>query len=101
MRIPRSQYYHMKEWTEGRKEFLFCNPHCEICGAKATEVHHDFDADYYYWTDEDFFDIEKWMALCKKCHSRITQENRKLREQKLKTYYSSSDSSAESLSKQP
>lgn len=101
MRLPRSKYYRMKEWKDRRKEFLAINPYCEICGANATEVHHDFDCDYYYWTDEDFFDVEKWMALCKQCHSKITQENRKLREQKLKKSYSSSDLSSESLSKHP
>lgn len=79
MRLPRSKYYRMKEWKDRRKEFLAINPYCEICGANATEVHHDFDCDYYYWTDEDFFDVEKWMALCKQCHSKITQENRRLK----------------------
>ena len=79
MRLPRSQYYHMKEWKDGRKEFLAINPFCEICGAKATEVHHEYKYNYYYWTDEDFFNRNSWMALCKSCHNSITQQNRNLR----------------------
>lgn len=68
----------MKEWKEGRKEFLACNPQCYICGANATEVHHDFSAGYYYWTDEDFFNREYWMPICKECHAKISSENRRL-----------------------
>ena len=81
MLIPRSKYYELKEWKEQRKEFLGINTTWEICGAKATEIHHDFDYNYYYWNDIDFFNKNYWIPICKSCHSRITMDNKRLRKQ--------------------
>lgn len=61
-------------WRKARKMFLKEHPLCVMCEKEgkttpATEVHHviPFKGDMSLFWDES-----NWVALCKRCHSRIT-----------------------------
>jgi 5-methylcytosine-specific restriction protein A len=61
-------------WTKARKFFLKRHPFCELCmqtgrTTKATVVHHVID---HKGNQELFWDDRNWMALCKRCHDRLT-----------------------------
>ena len=70
----RKVFYQSSRWKKERKEFLESNPHCEICGSKATDIHHQWPDNYDYWNSEDFFDRSHWVGLCSSCHDRISRQ---------------------------
>ena len=74
--LPRtdSEFYHTGRWRKERKEYLYFQPYCVMCGDFATEIHHDWP-DKSYLTDEDkFFDKSHWVGLCHDCHTKISNK---------------------------
>lgn len=58
-------------WRQVRARYLRENPACVVCGATATEVHHDFGNAGALRYDTRFL-----VALCKRCHTSHTQRER-------------------------
>lgn len=78
----KSPYYRTYRWKKESASYLKKHPICAVCGAKATEVHHDYRGIDDYNDEETFFNHCKWVPLCHECHSRITinQINRRKKE---------------------
>ena len=63
--------YNSPRWKELRARQLKEDPYCQICGNKATEVHHvtphrgDWDL---------FLDPQNLISICHDCHQRETQK---------------------------
>jgi 5-methylcytosine-specific restriction endonuclease McrA len=55
-------------WEKAAAAYLKDHPRCP-CGAPATEVHHQVD---HHGDARLFWREELWVALCRRCHSRIT-----------------------------
>lgn len=58
-------------WRRVRDGFLRDHPHCELCGAPATEAHH---RDGQGPRGPHGLEAFALAALCKPCHSRVTAE---------------------------
>lgn len=69
-----SKFYHSSRWNKERQNFLRENPYCQICGARTTEIHHDWTTKDYLDDEEMFFDTEHWVPLCHSCHTRISNQ---------------------------
>ena len=66
-------FYNSARWKRERAEFLKANPECAICGAPATDVHHEWgDEDFH--TSDRFWLSDHWVPLCSDCHDRISKE---------------------------
>ena len=72
-----NDFYRSPEWRKLSRRLLKERPVCEVCGMNySADVHHRFPvADY----PEMALDEDNLMCLCKSCHARITDEERKLR----------------------
>jgi 5-methylcytosine-specific restriction endonuclease McrA len=59
-------YLHSKWWRKRRRAaFRAARSRCQLCGAKATEVHHlSYD---HLWSEPD----NELLVLCLKCHAAI------------------------------
>ena len=70
-------FYKTKEWRDLSKRMLERYPVCQVCGENySTDVHHRFPvADY----PDMALDEDNLLCLCKSCHARITDEERKMR----------------------
>ena len=55
-----------KAYSEFRKDHLSKNPFCEICGERATQIHHKRGRFQERLNDTEFF-----MAVCMACHNWI------------------------------
>lgn len=69
-----ASYYKTKTWIDLRKRFLLQHVYCEECLKRgvytpATTVHHS--QGFNDW--QSFIDVDKYVALCSSCHSRIHQ----------------------------
>jgi hypothetical protein len=82
---PSDPWYSRKEWRGKFGVRLFKlkrNPMCELCGAKASQVHHLRDE---WKVTRDWFlfmggyNMEFLQSLCGKCHSEITMQQIKER----------------------
>lgn len=58
-----------RTWQAIRSKFLRNNPICESCGSVATEAHHTVAL-----ASGGTHDTGNLVALCKRCHSRITRQ---------------------------
>ena len=67
-------FYNSSRWKKERTEFLKANPDCAICGAPATDVHHQFDDFYDFHNPTDFYDRDHWVPLCSDCHDKVSHE---------------------------
>jgi len=56
-------------WRKLSREQLALKPFCEVCGAKATEVHHRVPVRV---DPSRALDPSNTACLCRSCHSRIT-----------------------------
>jgi 5-methylcytosine-specific restriction protein A len=76
-RSPNNSFYASKRWRITRRRKLFLNPLCEARelsdGAIAEEVHHIQAIE----DGGDRYALDNLMAVCKPCHSRISQVNGK------------------------
>lgn len=77
-RDPETYQRYGYAWRKTRARFLMAHPLCEQCKAEgrlepATEVHHVLPL-----ADGGTNDARNLMALCKRCHSRITLEATRL-----------------------
>jgi 5-methylcytosine-specific restriction endonuclease McrA len=55
-----------REYSKCRQEYFNTHPRCEICGYKATQIHHKRGR-----FQERLTDMENFMALCMSCHDWI------------------------------
>ncbi len=62
------ELYHSPKWQELRRVQLEYQPLCEICGDKATEVHHKIP---HCGNRELFFDADNLMSICHTCLRRF------------------------------
>jgi hypothetical protein len=71
----RSDYY------DRRWEFLLARPLCEVCSRRRSrQVHHRLPRGRY---PEYLLDVDTWLAVCRPCHLRITDNPQWAREQGL------------------
>lgn len=72
-----NDFYRSTEWRKLSKKLLKERPVCEVCGMNySTDVHHRFPvADY----PELALEEDNLIALCRSCHAKITDEERKFR----------------------
>ena len=68
----KAKYYRSARWKKLRSEHLKEFPFCEMCGGLADEVHHNYAPGYNYHNDEDFYNPQALVSLCKKCHAKET-----------------------------
>ena len=59
------ELYHTPKWKALREAKLKDTPNCEICGEKATEVHHKVP---HQGNLDLFLDWDNLMSICNKCH---------------------------------
>ncbi len=71
----KERLYSSTRWRKERRKFLDDCGVCAICGDAATDVHHEWGSDDYF-TEELFFDKSHWIPLCRRCHSKITRNER-------------------------
>jgi hypothetical protein len=64
----------MKVYVALRLRFLREHPRCEVCEAKARDVHHKMGRGIYLLV------TAWWMAVCRKCHDKIEANKRWARE---------------------
>ena len=72
-------FYSSAEWKTARKMALRRDHYtCQICGARATEVHHKIEINENNVKDRNIsLNQNNLQSLCHDCHSRITmQEHR-------------------------
>lgn len=72
-----SQFYQSARWHRESSEFLKENPYCEMCGGKATHVHHEYPNNVKYDTEALYYDRTHWIPLCKSCHFRLHEMKRR------------------------
>lgn len=58
------------EYRKLRDEYLKENPNCEICGYHKVELHHKKPRAYH------LTDVSIFMSVCRKCHTRIENEDK-------------------------
>lgn len=73
-----SEMYGSPKWKALRDGKLKDEPHCEICGEPATEVHHRVPHNGNW---ELFLDWDNLMSICHSCHVRQTQKESVVRQQ--------------------
>ena len=75
-RRPNDALYASPRWRGIRKKILEASPACVRCGStEGLSVHH---LDPPKGNEEEFFNAEALVVLCKRCHDRLTiAENRK------------------------
>ena len=68
--------YNSKEWKSLRKQALIRDRYtCQLCGRRATEVHHLKEVNTVNAEDNTHaFDLKNLQSLCHECHVLITQE---------------------------
>lgn len=74
-RSPWAKLYSTKEWRTLRSSYIKEHQECELCGAKATEVHHVIPFGKAETEEEAralCFDADNLQAVCKPCHDRQT-----------------------------
>lgn len=70
------RFYNSQRWRTLRAEALRSNPVCQMCGkAQASEVHHNYRPGYDFHNDEDFYNPDALVCLCRECHQKITRES--------------------------
>lgn len=62
------------KWEEARKAFLAKHPHCFLCAAPATIVHHSIP---HRGDKRLFWDRSKWVPACQPCHDGPLQAQEK------------------------
>ena len=65
-------FYNTSRWRTERKRFLTIHQYCQMCGDEATEIHHDYQNKDYLTDEEMFFNEDRWIPLCHRCHTRIS-----------------------------
>lgn len=68
------EFYNTSRWRTERKRFLAMHQYCQMCGDKATEIHHDWPTKEYLTNEEMFFDEDRWISLCHKCHTKVSNQ---------------------------
>lgn len=70
------EYLRSPQWQEKSRRVLARNPICQACGdRRATQAHHSYEhSAYRYAGDEPLFVL---VAICKECHTKITQARRR------------------------
>jgi 5-methylcytosine-specific restriction endonuclease McrA len=54
----------LKQYTILRRAYLSEHPHCEVCGARAHEIHHMLPRG----RGGKLLDTSIFLALCRRCH---------------------------------
>ena len=67
-------FYNSKQWKTARRmalrRDLYC---CQLCGARAEEVHHIIELSPYNISDVSVtLNIDNLQSLCHDCHTKIT-----------------------------
>lgn len=77
-----NDFYRSPEWRKLSRRLLNERKYCEICGETyATDVHHIFPvADF----PELALNEDNLKCLCKSCHAKITEQERKMRSNRRK-----------------
>ena len=83
---PDSEFYRTSRYRTERRQFLNNHPNCEICGDRATELHHNWETKDYLDNEEMFFDQSHWTALCHNCHTNISNRKAIRRSTSLNVY---------------
>ena len=83
------EMYNSPKWRELRARQLKEEPYCQICGSKATEVHH-LTPHRGNW--DLFLDPQNIISICHDCHMREThkesdERKKQRRNQKKKLWY--------------
>lgn len=75
--------YNTSRWRTERRRFLTLHQYCQNCGDEATEIHHDYQTKDYLTDEELFFNEDRWIPLCHRCHTKISNQkaNRRTYEQ--------------------
>lgn len=70
-KAPNAQLYKTYRWHKLSKRIREENPQCQRCGSEVLlQVHHTIEGEL---TEEQFFDEENLVVLCRPCHQTITQ----------------------------
>lgn len=56
----------LDQYKKRKKDIFAHHPKCEMCGRKATDIHHKAGRTGFLLTYEKL-----WALLCRKCHDRI------------------------------
>ena len=74
-------FYKSKEWQTARGEVLRRDGFtCQVCGARAEEVHHIKELSPARMSDETItLALDNLIALCRDCHFKVHEEERKRR----------------------
>ena len=92
-REVRKWFYNSKAWRATRQQALFRDGYtCQICGARATEVHHLIELDNENIHDQNIsLNLDNLQSLCHDCHARITWQQKYGRKDCDKKYYFDDD----------
>ena len=83
---PRSaKEYHTSRWTKQSRLFRDANPLCVMCKKEGRIVPAEVvDHIIPYPICEDFWDVNNWQALCKKCNAiKGNRDKKKIQEFKI------------------
>lgn len=72
--VSKKHKVELAEYSKKRKVYLLCNPHCEICGVMATDIHHKARR------GKNLNNEETWMPVCRPCHNYIESNGKWARE---------------------
>ena len=62
--VSKKHKVELAEYSKKRKVYLLRNPHCEICGVMATDIHHKARR------GKNLNNEETWMPVCRLCHNK-------------------------------
>lgn len=65
-RVSKKRAKQNREYSRLREEFLRSKPICDVCGARATEIHHKKGRFRDRLLDQDYF-----APLCQTCHRKV------------------------------
>jgi len=72
--VSKKRQVEMDEYSKKRIAFLALNENCQAklvgCTGKATDVHHKIGR-----VAESYLNIRTWLAVCRTCHSWITENS--------------------------
>ncbi len=68
------EFLESSDWQKMRKKVLSRDKgKCQLCGGKATQVHHKIYTTRFYHLEK----LENLIAICSTCHSKIHEQKRK------------------------
>lgn len=63
-RVSKKRQAELKHYSVLRRAYLADHPECEVCGARATDIHHMLPRSQ----GGKLCDVTIFLALCRRCH---------------------------------